>query len=347
MFKVVVIGPDKDNGKGGVSSVINNSFNLLKDDKLFDLNFIESYGSKRFSAIRALVSIFHQCIFNKNEIYWFHLSQHFSIIRKLLLSICCILFKKKIIYQLHSPRIENYLGNFWGRQLIKMMLTTSDKVVVLSDYWKFMLLKEFPHYPHKILVLSNPLVLPHYFEPIKPENKTDFFLLTMARLIKDKGVDKIVNAMKYNKFKLIVAGDGEELENLKSLAKQSGVYDRIEFTGWVNDDEKEKLFAKASIFVLPSKYDSFGMSFAESMARGVPVVAFKLRAIEHLVLDGITGKLIECDDEISINNAIDLIRADINNFSIECAYHIERNFSSVIFCRQFSLIIKDIKNYDK
>ncbi len=65
------------------------------------------------------------------------------------------------------------------------------------------------------------------------------------------------------------------------------------------------IFAATDIFVMPSVAESFGMVAIESMASGVPIIAFKGTALEEIVVDGMTGRLVEQGDVEALRSAIE------------------------------------------
>lgn len=104
--------------------------------------------------------------------------------------------------------------------------------------------------------------------------KQDPYLLSLSRLHWKKGLDQLIeafNSLNDQRWRLIVAGDGprDYLELLKSKARNSP---RIVFTGWVEGNQKEELIRGASLFVLPSRHENFGLSVVEAMACAVPVL---------------------------------------------------------------------------
>lgn len=104
-------------------------------------------------------------------------------------------------------------------------------------------------------------------------------LLSISRLVERKGVDTLISAMPYlPDCDLIVAGDGPDRGRLESLARSLSLEDRVRFVCWVDDTKKAELFARAHVFVLPTRIqgpdrEAFGIVYLEAQAHGVPVVA--------------------------------------------------------------------------
>jgi glycosyltransferase involved in cell wall biosynthesis len=106
-------------------------------------------------------------------------------------------------------------------------------------------------------------------------------VLLLARLDAKKGVDLLIRAFHeatadddHASWKLIIAGDGDPVfvSGLRSVAAAGAARDRVIFTGWVANEAKLALIEGASLFALPSHQENFGISVAEAMACGVPVL---------------------------------------------------------------------------
>lgn len=123
-------------------------------------------------------------------------------------------------------------------------------------------------------------------------------MIFVGRLIKKKGLDLLINALSLisEDFELIVVGEGEEKNNLVELSNFLNLSDKIKFVGkQMNINE---WILEADLFVHPAVWkEGFGISLIESMACGVPCVAFKNGAIPEIITDNINGYLV---DEISI-----------------------------------------------
>jgi glycosyltransferase involved in cell wall biosynthesis len=101
----------------------------------------------------------------------------------------------------------------------------------------------------------------------------------VGRLIEWKGVDLLLKAtaiaLRRHELELHIIGDGEILPQLKSLAAELKIEERVEFHGFVPQDQCPKLLAEADALVLPSLYECGGAVVLEAMALGLPVIATK------------------------------------------------------------------------
>lgn len=89
--------------------------------------------------------------------------------------------------------------------------------------------------------------------------------------------------------KLVLVGEGPELNHARQLVADLGLESKVEFLG--KQDEVAELFAAADLFLLPSEKESFGLVALEAMAAGVPVVGSMAGGIPEVVVHGETGYL--------------------------------------------------------
>lgn len=113
-------------------------------------------------------------------------------------------------------------------------------------------------------------------------SKGDYFL-TVSRLISHKRVDIAIAACNRLKEKLIVVGDGPELEKLKQISGDS-----IHFAGKVTDEELKQLYVNSKGLIFPS-HEDFGIAPIEAQACGVPVIAYGKGGALETIKDGETG----------------------------------------------------------
>jgi len=104
-------------------------------------------------------------------------------------------------------------------------------------------------------------------------------LLFLSRLHEKKNVPLLLRALATatgasRRIELTVAGDGDPgyREGLAELAGQLGLRDVVSFAGHVDGTAKERAFAEADCFVLPSSHENFGLAVAEALAAGLPVI---------------------------------------------------------------------------
>jgi L-malate glycosyltransferase len=89
--------------------------------------------------------------------------------------------------------------------------------------------------------------------------------------------------------KLLLVGDGPERPGAEELCRDLNLCDEIRFLG--KQQEMEEIYAISDLFLLPSEYESFGLSALEAMAAGTPVVASNAGGLPEIIQPGITGNM--------------------------------------------------------
>lgn len=144
---------------------------------------------------------------------------------------------------------------------------------------------------------------------IGEENPT---ILVLGRIAKEKSMDVVLKAMprlfeKMPEARLVVVGDGPYKELLENLACELKISDKTIFTGAKPWSEIGKYYQLGDVFVTASVSETQGLTFAEAMAAGVPIVAKKDESIEGVIEDGKTGIVFEKDEDLA-DKIYDLLR---------------------------------------
>lgn len=115
----------------------------------------------------------------------------------------------------------------------------------------------------------------------------DTFLISVGRLVYQKAQDVVIRALPLlpERVRYLVVGDGPDRTTLESLARKLNVESRVVFVGQVPRTETSKYRKISDIFVLPSRSEGQGISFASSMAAGIPIVATQEGGIADFLFD--------------------------------------------------------------
>ncbi len=132
-------------------------------------------------------------------------------------------------------------------------------------------------------------------------------LLAVGSVVPRKGYDVLVKALAELhdlSWHLTIAGDRtrsiETAQALDSDIARLGLRSRITFTGAVAPERLALLYAAADLFVLPSRFEGYGMAYAEAIAHGVPVIGTRAGAVPDTVPAG-AGVLIAPDDAAALS----------------------------------------------
>ncbi len=132
--------------------------------------------------------------------------------------------------------------------------------------------------------------------PAVDEEKTT--LLYVGRLGARKGLDLALRAfaeVDAEDVEFLIAGTGRHEESLRELARELGIADRVRFLGYVPDEDLPVLYSSVDVFVLPSRYEGFGLVLLEAMACGTPVIGADAGGIPTAIEDGDSGLIVRRD----------------------------------------------------
>jgi len=179
------------------------------------------------------------------------------------------------------------------------------KIVCVSKQVELVLLNWIPSNKGKTKVIPNAVPIPKFLNPCPVKT---YDILFVGRLTKQKSVEILLKAIKIlkNKYsknlKIAIVGDGELKENLNNLTVELGVNREVEFLG-VRKDVKE-LMVSSKIFVLPSRWEGFGLVIIEAMSNMLPVIASNVGGIPELIEDGKDGILVPPENPKALARAI-------------------------------------------
>ena len=109
--------------------------------------------------------------------------------------------------------------------------------------------------------------------------------------------------------KLLMIGDGPERQHAEEICRNLPICSDIRFIG--KQEQMDEILSITDLFILPSQYESFGLSALEAMACRVPVISTNAGGLPEINIHGVTGFLSEVGDvEDMAKNALHILRAD-------------------------------------
>lgn len=132
--------------------------------------------------------------------------------------------------------------------------------------------------------------------------KSDFVLLFVGRLASEKNVTFLLDNQaklvhKNPNCKLLIIGDGPDMEEFKSQVKKLKIEDNVIFTGKIPWDNIHKYYQIPQVFVTASHTETQGLTLLEAMAASVPVVGFDDEAFRDVVVPDLNGYLFKEDKD--------------------------------------------------
>jgi glycosyltransferase involved in cell wall biosynthesis len=180
-------------------------------------------------------------------------------------------------------------------------------------------------------------------------------ILTVGRLNYQKGLHVLIKALpliknQFKDIKLIIVGEGEERKHLQDLTMRLNVDENVVFTGALHNDELPQAYACADVFVLPSFFESFGITFLEAQATGKPIVGTNVGGVPEAVLNRESGLLIEPGNVKDLAQAVITILSDremAKRMGERGRKHVEENFSWYIAVDKIVSLYKEILQNDE
>ncbi len=152
------------------------------------------------------------------------------------------------------------------------------------------------------------------FDHATPYSHPRPYIFALGRLVPQKGFDILLRAFATDELAshdLLLAGSGAEIDNLKSLAAQLGISQRVHFLGHCDRARTVSLFKGAQFFVLPSRADEgLPVVSAEAMAAGVATVATATGGTPEAVVPEETGLLVPREDPLALRAAMIRVAGD-------------------------------------
>ena len=204
------------------------------------------------------------------------------------------------------PFVFNYL-----RQWDKVSADRVDHYIAISETVRRRISK---FYRREAAVVYPPVELGN----IIPSPDVGDYYLCLSRLVPYKRIDMAVKAFNELGKKLIVAGTGPQIKQLRKIAKQN-----IQFEGFVTEERKQELLKYTKALVFPGEED-FGIVPIEAQAAGRPVIAYGRGGLTETVVDGVTGMFFH---ETSAESLIDaVVKFEQTSFDPQLAVQNARKF---------------------
>lgn len=202
--------------------------------------------------------------------------------------------------------------------VVTFSINESDAITAVSDN-----LREETYRSFKIE--KDILVIPNFVDTkrFKQSDKEHFkkmlapngerILVHASNFRKVKRVDDVIRIFERVRekipAKLLMIGDGPERQNAEELCRTLRIYNDIRFLG--KQDQMDEILSIADLFLLPSQYESFGLSALEAMACGVPVISTNAGGLPEINIHDKTGYLSEVGDILNMSlHAIHILSDD-------------------------------------
>lgn len=253
--------------------------------------------------------------------------------------------RRVVIGERSDPRYQK-LSLVWER-LRRWLYKRCDAIIVQTEavaQWARQLVP-----PEKVHTIPNPAPLAGDLseaDPVKEDNVRQ--IVYLGRLSPEKGCDLLLRAFaavagRFPKWRLVIYGQGPCRDEWESLARESGIADRVDWRGWT--DAPSKALAEAALFVLPSRYEGFPNVLLEAMAMGLPCVSFDCPSgPREVIRPGVDGVLVEKENVDGLANSMAKLMADpIQRERLgKEARSVSRRFAETTIFRQWDEVIESL-----
>lgn len=333
-MKVLMVGVDEKR-YGGMWTVASNYINSEEYNKKVNLEYVAtSTNGSAFKRLFFMLKGFYKIakLLNKKDfdIVHIHMAEKGSTFRKGYVAKMANKKGSKVIIQLHAGPFMawyNDLSESKKQKIIKIF-GYADKVLVLGEYWK----KELSTLidDKKMSVLYNGVTIPSK-NLYKLSNRN---IVYMGVLKREKGIYDLIEAIDVIKNKLPedakVLLCGNDLEgDIAEVIKSKNLNDRIQMLGWINEKERDSIYRKARISVLPSYFEALSMTIIEAMSYGIPIITTDISTMKEILGDksvlvqpgdvkALANHILEMfdDDKLLMSMSKDEYKIAQNTFSI-------------------------------
>ncbi len=207
-----------------------------------------------------------------------------------------------LIVHVHSTEYDRSggsTGNPLARAIEYQGLIMADRIVAVSAVTKSIIIAQYGIPADKIEVLHNAIDVASfdngylydqrtysYLEGLKSEGYT--VISAVTRFTVQKGLTQLLQAVakavdRYDRLVLLLAGDGEQRDELIALAARLGIADRVFFTGFVRGKQWRDAYSVSDIFVLSSISEPFGLTALEAAHHDTALVITKQSGVSEVL----------------------------------------------------------------
>jgi glycosyltransferase involved in cell wall biosynthesis len=352
--KILIIGPDFKNHRGGIGAVINEHKNLLKNSKFYcSYKVLSSWKSILYSLFKIILFPFY-LLFNSNiKIIHLHGASRGSFYRKYYyFFISKIIFNKKVIYHIHGGEFHIFIkeSSEFLIKHINNIIYKSDKLIVLSEWWVDYFKNKFPD--KKITKLYNSVPIQSVINRSNPSKKISFLFLGL--ISNNKGCYDILNVAEklVNRkvdFEINIGGNGES-EKLCKIISEKNLSKVVNYLGWISGDKKNEIFQKSNVYLLPSKNEGLPVSILEAMSFGLPVISTRVGGIPEMIEENKSGFIIEPGDLNALEEKMMYFienKDKINQMGNISKTIVDNKFSNEIIEKQLTKLYCELLNTSK
>lgn len=200
--------------------------------------------------------------------------------------------KKPLVLHVHSTELDRTGGHKVNQHVYDLErhgMNKADKVIAVSNFTKNKIMSHYGISPEKINVVHNAVDFSqHYYDENFELKKTDKVVLFLGRITLQKGPDYFVYAAKKvleheKNVKFIIVGSGDMEPFIIEKAAELGIADKVLFAGFLNQDDVERAYKMADVYVMPSVSEPFGITALEAMKNKTPPIVSNQSGVSEVI----------------------------------------------------------------
>ena len=263
--------------------------------------------------------------------------------------LACKILNMKLMVNLHGSDIDRFHNRFFfPRLLTKQTLCRANLVVAnsLDILTKATVIE--PSIKSKSRVIGNGIDLSDFEKGAKYNHHKEY-ILNVANFVENKGQDVLIAAFArihklYPDIDLIMVGEDNNKNSCIELSQKLGIREVINFMGRIDKEKIPSIMAGASLFVLSSRKEAFGIVILEAMASQKPIVATSVGGVPDIIKSGMNGILVAPDDPEQLAEGI-LTLLNNKSFADTLA---KKAFEDVVNKYMWSKVVSEyINEYNK
>jgi glycogen synthase len=196
---------------------------------------------------------------------------------------------KPMVVQIHSTEFDRTGGHGVNQHVYdieRQGMKSADAVIAVSHFTKKKILNHYDVAAEKIHVVHNAV------EPAdikyKRHHHDKKVVLYLGRITLQKGPEYFIHAAKKvlehcPNTTFVMAGTGDMERRMIELAAQSGISDKVLFSGFLKDEKVHEAYRMADLYVMPSVSEPFGITALEAMMNNTPIVISKQSGVSEIV----------------------------------------------------------------
>jgi len=273
------------------------------------------YRSSGFRKLILYMRFIFQGVLAVNKRNYDYIYFHYLTYSTICILPYLLLRKPKYVVNIHG---DDLVGSTLVHKVMgctsSLVLRHSEGVIVPSQYFKVILLKKYPWYCEKKVIISpSGGVDFEVFRSTRCPDEHQFILGYVSRIDEGKGWSELLEAIALIKkeqpnllenFHLNMYGAGAEVEQLKTKLSLLDIGNLVTYFGALKPNQLAAKYSEMNAFIFPTHRESFGLVAVEALACSTPVLASNIKPVNEIVIDGVNGLLFEKQNKHSMAEKI-------------------------------------------